>query len=51
MPKKKKKKTSKRTILKALLRNAFEDEMDLAINASASSENYTTNEEIETSGG
>ena len=33
------------------LRNAFEDEMDLAINASASSENYTTNEEIETSGG
>ena len=33
------------------LRNAFEDEMEIAINGSASSENYTTDDEVETSGG
>ena len=31
------------------LRNAYEDEMEIAINGSASSENYSTTEEVETS--
>ena len=31
------------------LRNAYEDEMEIAINGSASSENYSTQEEVETS--
>ena len=35
----------------AYLRNAFEDEMEIAIDGSASSENYSTNDEVETSGG